>query len=444
MKTSPIKKLNLAVTVFFVSSFAFGAAVHHVVETHTRVEEKQVSTKVESHVSNPDITKTTTTKVTHVTVSNSPMIPSTNAAKASVSKFFTTLNKTTLSGHQVIELTMQQHIKGQQAAMLAALMVQTNNALSANSKLSIKNISYTKDELMKKFADKNSKFYIAYENALNKINQVKTLPANRELYGPNEISAKTKIIQGSEGDCYFLSAINGLLHTPNGASQIKSMMAKVPGQANTFTVKFPGDSEPLTIHLTDAEIGMYSHVEKGGKWLAILSVAEAMNLRKKNIDPQAMMNGGMPQQTLGMFTGKKYISETLPTGTLTPTDQQNVIEKIRNAEKNGLPITISTTDHVLAILGCQKCTVQKNSTGQVTSVTGTVLIKNPWGSNDIWYNPKLGTWSKNKTGVPEPRYYMSHNGELQVPLSELNQGFGYIVYHPEDASKLKPLTPSSA
>lgn len=426
--------------------------VTHTVTEHVATEKVQKKPSPKSPVVTKE-TKTNNVKSTqkvevseHATkvaavVPVKPITPSTGAAKASVDKLFSEhTNTKSLNGYQIINLSGNQNLKGQQAAMVAALVVQINNSMTANSKLTPKDVTYTQAELAKKFADKNSAFYISYVNALNKINQVKALPPSQQLFGPHELTANTKIIQGSAGDCFFLSAINGLLKVPGGPQALKNMITRIPGQPDEFSVKFPGDTAPVTVKLNDAEIGMYSHIEQGGKWLAVLSVAEDMNRHKAHLDTQATIGGGMPEQTLGLFTGKKYVAERLPAATPTPAQAQNIVNKIRVAEKNGMPIAINTNDHVLAIMGCEHCVVTKNAAGQVTSVTGNVLIKNPWGTNGVWYNPKSGTWSDNKNSIADPKYLMSDNGEFKVPLDQISNGFLDIVYHPEDA---KELTPSS-
>ena len=435
--------MGLTASMGFITLGLARPPVHSPAITHESEHAKTVD--VPTKASNAKAAEKSTLKSAHmataVVVAAKPILPSTHAAKAAINTLFSTYGKgTALNGYQIMSASGSAILKGQQAAMVAALAVQINNAMSANSSLTPKDITYTKTELLQKFSDKNSAFYIAYVNALNKINQVKALSRSQELFGPHKLTANTKIIQGSAGDCFFLSAINGLLKVPGGPEALKQMITKIPAQPNTFSVKFPGDAEPLTVKLNDTEIGMYSHVEKGGKWLAILSVAEAMNMHKLHLDTQKTIGGGMPEQTLGMFTGKKYVAYRLPSGTPDLAEAEAIVNKIRVSEKNNLPIAISTTDHVLAILDCENCKIEKNAAGKVTAVTGNVLIKNPWGSNGVWYNPKLGTWAKNKNSIPDPKYHMDDNGELTVPLSQISDGFVNIVYHPEDA---KNLTPSS-
>jgi len=377
------------------------------------------------------------TKVSQHPAAERQLKPSTAALEKSVANVFANKKITSLTGYQAINLSHDPNIKGQEAAMIAALVVKVNTAAGP------KDVTFTQAELQKKFADKTSGFYDSYINALNKINQTKALPPSQELFGPKGINADTKIYQGNAGDCFFLSAVNGLLKVPGGPEQLKNMIQKVKGQPNQYIVKFPdaevlpnetpkqleyrlSQSKPVTVTLTDAEIGMYSHLEKGGKWLAILSVAEATKLHKLHLDPEATIGGGNSIQTLGLFTGKNYVQYRVPSNTPTAAEQQTIIHKIRNAEKNSMPIAIETDDHVLAILG------YKN---------GNLIIKNPWGSAG-WYNPKQGAWSSSSA----PGYYqMKDDGIFQVPITQISKsstGFYDIIYHPEDETPVTPTNPT--
>ncbi|MEO8400494.1 MAG: hypothetical protein ABI597_01695 [Gammaproteobacteria bacterium] len=453
-------KFNKITCVFIATTFtsisltplAIAEVVHHpaAVVAHPHATE---ATKTVTHEAAIVKTKTTTRVTVEKTESKSKTIdsakhlplkatptaatdvhqlkPSTSAVKNSVNSLFTNRKIKSLTGYQIINLSHDPSIKGQEAAMVAALVVKVNTAAGP------KDVTYTEAELLKKFSDTSSGFYDSYLNALNKINQTKALPGNQELWGPKEITANTKIYQGNAGDCFFLSAINGILKTPGGSVQIKNMIQKIPGESNQYKVTFPipqkfpnmtqaqlkeyqkalAASQPVIVTLTAAEIGMYSHLEKGGKWLAILSVAEAQKLHKLHLDPEATMGGGNPVQTLGLFTGKNYVQYHVPLTTPTADEQKTIIFKIRNAERHSMPIAIETDDHVLAILG------YKN---------GNVIIKNPWGAKG-WYNPKTGGWSLSNAGAGY--YQMKDDGIIEVPLDQISRastGFYDIIYHPED------------
>lgn len=476
-----------------VSTVANAAAAHHVPphhvvahvakhieHTHAAHTHSTVGTKSSAkHAVSKTVThtKTTVKSTTHKqtvatsakkTVHATALIqPSKKAAANSINTFFSKFGKgkvEKLNGEQIIHAATEQGVTGQEAAIIAALATHVNNELSNNSKLTLKDVILTKQEILKEINNKTG-IYGTYEFALKKINLDRSLPPAQAIFGPNGLSSKTRNIQSNLGDCFLISSLNGMLHSPGGPAILQNMIKEVPGKNNTYAVTFP-DGQQFTVKLTEAETGMFSYTEGGGKWIAIMSVASAMARQEANLvaktdkykpvvvnnkityhlDVQDMMNGGYPQFVLGLFTKKKYIAMALPSSSTTPTPQQlaNIIDEIHGAKKNNLPISISTNDHVLSILGCEKCAVTKNAQGQVTAATGTVLIKNPWGSNNIYYSPTDGTWSSTLSNATKPAYLMTNNGDLKVPLSQINQGFAYVVFHPEKANEAyTPVVPET-
>lgn len=327
-------------------------------------------------------------------------------------------NAKTLGAFDVLTLS-KKNLTGHEAALVAAMAMQVNDEVKNPKKF-----RFNLQDLTKKLSDKNSNYYKAYVHTLAKINETNNLPASQKLYGPNGLTKNAHIIQGAENDCYLLSAINGLIKTPNGVNAIKNMIAQVPGKPNQFTVTFPGQS-PETVHLTDTELGMYSRVDQGGQWLAVLSVAEAMHKNTNMLNPELTMKPGYQQQTLTLLTGTKYIMTKLPKQ-MEPGSIDRIANIINNSLQKGVPIGIDTGDHALTILGYKAGTNKQN---------GTVIIKNPWGTNG-WYNPIQGTWSVNKPKAGT--WYLMKGGVFTVPISELSKSFKDFTYATEENSKAKP------
>ncbi|MEO8401666.1 MAG: hypothetical protein ABI597_07710 [Gammaproteobacteria bacterium] len=344
-----------------------------------------------------------------------PLKPTPLAAKRSIHSIFADHPKEkSLSSSQVIDMTKNRKITGQKAAMIAALAVQINDAKHPER------LRFSEAGLLKKFSDKNSNLYTAYKTTLNKIHQTNSLPPSQQLFGPKKLSANTKIIQGNANDCYLLSSINSKLNTRNGPKQLEKMITRIKGEPNKFKVKFPGDKHSETISLTQSEIGMYSHVEKGGKWLAILSLAEAKRRDRSDVDPEITIKPGYQTQTMHLLNGTNYTTRHLAK---TPTAQQttNLQKTIMHALHTETPIGISTPDHALSIIGYK---------AGATPSSGVVTIKNPWGTSG-WYNPKRGASSSSSSEPksPGPWYHMT-NGVFTVPMNQINNGFVFITYHP--------------
>lgn len=349
-----------------------------------------------------------------------PLTASTTAATAVINKLFNKFgNPNSIDKKDIFKLSKDPHLTGQEAATLAALVLAITNS-SSQSK-----VTFTKTELMNYLNNTSSSLYYYYTVALSNINGVRTLPSKQQLDGKGGITYQTQIIQESDNDCYFLSAINSLLQTKDGAEKIRSMITPVPGTSDEYQVKFPGDATAETVKLTDTEIGMYSHLSSGGKWLAILSVGESMRRDQRNFNPEITMDPGYQTQTMRLFTDKKYDSYNFPTHatSLNAKDSKWLTEMITSSLNDNTPIGIQTNVHALSIIGYEN---------------GNVIIKNPWGTTG-WYNP-VTAGSSNKTHMPKsagPWYYME-NGVFSVPLNQITNGFTTVTYAKD--TKFNPST----
>lgn len=212
--------------------------------------------------------------------------------------------KCTLTYDDVLKLIEDEKITGQQAAVLGAIATQLNDENSTKE-------TFTLKQLQKLFSPNNAIYYSYYYTAILNINGVRALSGPKEkLFGPTgALSSSTQIVQNQLGDCFILSAINGLLNTPGGPEKLQKMITRVPGKADEFLVKLPGDPKTMHIKLTQSKLAMYSNLTQGGEWLAVLSDAES---RARRDNPESgIFNGGFQTQTLHLLTGKPYENKVL-------------------------------------------------------------------------------------------------------------------------------------
>lgn len=470
------KLISIIISTAFMSPFvladlpAAGAATvahapPHAHVTHTAAQHPAAHAKVSKSIKTASTRKetTSTTAAAEKNKKANPTQPSkvaqpeqpkkVSATKTpSINQIFTLKNQTikdhpnVMNGAAIQQLAKNPKITGQSAAILSALMLNVadrmQNPKNAGKYKNIGQVVYTKEQLTKLLADKNSDLSRGYENALEKINAVNKLPANQKLYGPQGL-AKAHIIQQSIGDCFTLSTINGLLNTPEGVKHIQQMIIPTK-DPNSFLVKLPPREimqngvltkvamPAIPVHLTDAEIGMYSKVVGGGQFVAVLSVAESevlsnfahLDSRIKNPDAPTTpfvtkttpiniaVANGYGQQTLTWFTGTQYVTRHFDAKDASL--NQNMANIVQKALKKHLPITIQTNIHDLSIIGYNDSD-PKNP---------YYIINNPWGTSGP-YTPWTGS----------PTYQMT-NGVFKVPASAITNGFNSIVVPQENAKPL--------
>jgi hypothetical protein len=338
-----------------------------------------------------------------------PLQPSIADIHKSINKIFAKEgNPKFLDKKEIYHLSKDRDISGQESATLAAMVLAISNAKNPEK------VHFTEAKLLDKLSKPSSDLYYYYTLALSNINGIRTLPEKERLLGPGGITYKTQIIQNSDGDCYFLSALNSLMQTTSGPKDLEKMITPIEGKTDEFKVKFPGDPTPEIVKLTDTEVGMYSHLAAGGKWLAILSVAEAMRRDRLHLDPEITMNGGYQTQTFSLLTGKKYILYNIPTSNLDKKQAKWMADTITSALNDNLPIGIETSDHDLSIIGYE---------------SGNVIIKNPWGTSG-WYNPTTGGSSSSTTKpTSSGPWYLMENGVFSVAIGNIPSGFTQIAYY---------------
>lgn len=394
----------LLTAISTVSAKTHTTVVHHHTETKT---EETIKTKKAVHESKTQ----PVAQPVHTIHAQKELVASTKTAATVLNKQFSAWSKGSdvLTRQRVLNLLKDPNIQGQDAAVLAALVVEVNNS---------KDKQFTLVQLQKGLSNQHSAIYHYYITALNNINGVRKLatPMQR-LWGPSgKLSSKTHIIQMSEDDCYFLSAVNSMLLS--NPQKLQSMITRT--HQDTYSVKFPGDPVAEKVKLTKTELGMYSKLIGGGEWLAVMSVAEAQRRVRLRLDPEITMQPGYQTQTMALLTGKKYVLKNIPNNPTTAQTQEleNLINQALTA-KPQMPIGIETSVHDLSIIGYNKA-------------TGTLTIKNPWGTNG-WYNPVTAGWS---TSSSQPTssgpWYLMKRGVFTIPMSQISNGFGQIAYHPAD------------
>ncbi len=328
MKLLSLSMSLLVVNIAFFTSTNLMAKTepHHVVaktpedESVPKTAEKtKKNSKVDSVTKNKTEAKSKTTKstVNKQKTSNKTEKPLTSDSSTTIvnnlpsyiKDWMKYLNKDcssdcTLTYADVLKLIEDSHIEGQQAAVLGAIVTQMNNTKSST-------IKYTVAELQTMFKANDSIYSWYYETAIKNINGVRALSGPQDkLFGPTgTLSSSTRIIQNALGDCFLLSAVNGLLHLPGGPEQLQNMISRVPGTDNEFLVTLPGDIKTIHVKLTPAKLAMYSNLPAGGEWLAVLSDAVA-KARKMNPE-KGVFKGGYQTQTLHLLTGIDYENKVL-------------------------------------------------------------------------------------------------------------------------------------
>ncbi|MDR3490961.1 MAG: C2 family cysteine protease [Gammaproteobacteria bacterium] len=285
-------------------------------------------------------------------------------------------------------------------------------------------VSFTQKQLLADINAKNSKLYGLYAKAVTNLNNSYSSTGVPKLgYGSNQpLTSSTHLMQGPVGDCYFVSAVNGVLQTnPQALEQMIKPDAKHP---DWFTVKFPGDTKSILVKLTPAEVAAASQVVGGGVWLAVLSNAEAQYRASHSGDADRtdkhegsldMLHGGSEEQTFPLLTGLPYQTVSLKKQSSTALGNGFQAMVANEPQMSAHPgyyainpqVGINTSGHALLIVGYDP-------------TTQSLLILNPWGSTG-YYNPPSMKFSSNLP-TKEPQngnWYSMQNGLFTAPISQL-------------------------
>lgn len=331
-----------------------------------------------------------------------------------------------ISLRQIGELIHDPKVTGQQAAILSALAAYFYN-VPQNTKNSYENSNPTQSLSNLKWLmtkQSNPSYISYYATALRQIVQdTKVATGGLKLYGPTGAPVPKEILQGDFwGDCYWISAVNGVLY--KNPQLIQNMIVQNPN--GTFTVTFPG-GQTATVRLTDGEIGTLNIEPKNGCWFPVLSLAANKILSEHGQFQDEgqlyhlttfgrLTNGGNPPFTFGLMNGVKYAGLSNPhmngyTGQTSDKalfkdadwNAASIAAMIQQSQAQGLPVGISSTDHSLLIIG-------------YNPATGDVTVKNPWGTSS-WYQPE------------NPSDWEVHmdKGFFTVPLKVLLRHFDQFV-----------------
>jgi hypothetical protein len=191
--------------------------------------------------------------------------------------------------------------------------------------------------------------------------------------------------------------------TQLGPSAIQNMIAPVPGKINEFLVQFPGYAHnPISVHLTPAQVAMYSYNTDGGVYLAVLGAAAEGIMRKE--DPEAnlnrlpfgnIINGGPSHDTIKLLTGETNHSISIPSDKSLTSGTMNTI---KSALDNHEPVIIETADHDMSIteIAEQAPTKPVGINCYPPGAKGPfVIIHNQWGDTGSYYPIKGSNVSVN-------------------------------------------------
>ncbi len=335
------------------------------------------------------------------------------------------------------QLLNDSDITGKQAAALGALAdyFYRENRKVSSLKTADKKDSYTLTEIQSALADltvkrTNEALADDYRTALIQIKD-DTTKDGYSLYGKLGSPRFGENVQWNVCDCYFVSAVNAVLqHDP---SAIENMITAKP--PDTFEVRFPGYKDgktPVTVHLTQGDIAMFSHTKDGGCYLAVLGRAADEVMRLEHDDHSSAGNatplGTMVDQgshwdetnTFHLLTGQNFTQ--IKTTQYTTEELKKLIEYAQDHnEIIGLGEAYSPiSKHYLLVTGFKD---------------GELDVLNPWGQTR-YYTP-LGNdplpFLPDMVKPDSGHVFAMHNGHFKVPLKDLVKwGFGSLTIQRQD------------
>jgi len=297
-------------------------------------------------------------------------------------------------------------------------------------------VTFTQAQLDYNMNNPNSAMHKHYSNALQNLH-ASIQPNGKYNLGystSSPLSSNTLLTQGPVGDCYFVSAVNGVLQT--NPSAIQNMITPDKHHSDWYWVKFPGDELPILVKLTPAEIAATSSVQGGGVWLAVLSHGEAQyrethggnvktDLKNKSEGSLDMLHGGTEEQTFPLLNGKPY--NIVKLNSESSTNLANGFQKMVAGESPmpnnpgyypiNPPVGIATSGHALLIIG-------------YNPTTQSFIVKNPWGSTGFYNPPSMGYQVNQPKNSPTTGSWLPMtNGVFTLTLAQVysNEFVGITV-----------------
>jgi hypothetical protein len=498
MEIKKCSYLLITTSLITLNSVAYETVLASRHPTNTPSQTIKNTTQTESKRSTPEVIKSNTTaieskKKSEKQASQSTQ-PSTTAATAVVNTDFHSWSgrEKNLTPHHVESALQDPHITNQQQAAVVGAVADTvnstttwnpnslssinqhlasqgitnafpqssypNGTVYSSSGITIKlipvkgsnpltyttEVSFTKQQLLTDLSNPNSTLYKKYNSDLQTLNNSYNSNGQPILgfSATSPLSANTHLVQGPVGDCYFVSAVNGVLQTNPQA--IQSMITPVKDHNNWYEVNFPGNQpNTILVKLTPAEVAASSKVEGGGVWLAVLSNAEAQchaeNDGSKPADKTAkkegsldMLHGGSEEQTFPLLNGQPYktmqISNesqaTLANGFQAMVTNKNQLGDHPSYYAINPPTGINTSGHALLIVGYDPTTT-------------SFLVLNPWGSTG-YYNPATMGFRNKAPTQDTSQWFHMQNGEFTISLSQLeSSGFVGMTIPTSDMDNFK-------
>lgn len=258
-------------------------------------------------------------------------------------------------------------------------------------------------------------FQPRYLNAMKKLRQT-----SRELF-PEDLPSFQATHQGQLGDCPFVSTVGAMVYRDPAA--VKSMFTQ--NVDRSFTVSLGDGRKVKIVHVTDADIAIWSSAGSNGLWLTVLEKAYRKALvqteklkQKKKTD---IYDKFASVETIDILDGhqtrkiefKKIQSAGPEMAAIRKdlTEAQREHRLVKTGTGVGKKNPGITPGHAYAILGYDK-------------ESDLVLVWNPHGNN---FTPQGPDGLQNG--------YTTKTGQFHVPLKDMPHIFNDIVFESQAASR---------
>lgn len=272
-------------------------------------------------------------------------------------------------------LLVNSNVKGSQAAVLGCLAKAMFPGKGKDA--SAVSLSYSAIETMVS----QDSFVSAYIPTMDMITTATNSNGTYNLYGstgipylkvmtsqPNMLNSNRTgdwltIQQGRINNCFYLASIESMVSLD--PAFISKMITK--NSNGTFTVVFPSKATQ-TVTVTDGIIAESNMTYDNGVWLAVMNLAEAVNLKNpaKGQTPLGPIQFGNTANALTLLTGVSYAYDWFASGTQTAQNVSWLNKVLTSAFAKKEPVDIASVGHALSVIG-------------FNSTTNMVTLLNPWG-----------------------------------------------------------------